>query len=248
MSSAEGGRPSGVRNGLLDRRLFERQREPLSSDVSLIASEFLAGFQAVQRIDRPAVSIFGSARVGEESPVYESARACGRLLADRGWAVVTGGGPGVMEAANRGCKEAGGLSVGFNILLPHEQGLNPYCDISLTFKHFYARKTMFVKAAEGFVIFPGGFGTLDELFEALTLIQTGKILDFPVVLIGRAYWADAVDWVKDELLDHGMISRGDVALLRLTDDPAEAVETIVASFERRLAADGAGGAVEVEPR
>ena len=222
-------------NGQLDRRLFERRRETLASDVSLIASEFLAGFQAVQRIDRPAVSIFGSARTREGTAVYEEARRAGRLFAEEGWAVVTGGGPGVMEAANRGCREGGGLSVGFNILLPHEQGLNPYCDIALTFKHFYARKTMFVKAAEGFVIFPGGFGTLDELFEALTLIQTGKILDFPVVLVGNAYWADALGWMRDELLDHGMISPEDVELLRVTDDPAEAVQAVLSCYEARCA-------------
>lgn len=245
--SADGRRADVTDNGLLDRRLFERRREPLASDVSLIAAEFLAGFQAVQRIDRPAVSIFGSARIHEESAVYEGARTCGRLFAERGWAVVTGGGPGVMEAANRGCREGGGLSVGFNILLPHEQGLNPYCDIAMTFKHFYARKTMFVKAAEGFVIFPGGFGTLDELFESLTLIQTRKILDFPVVLVGRDYWADAVAWMEDELIDHGMVSPGDVELLRLTDDPAEAVETIVRCFDERCA-EGEAGAETADAR
>src|ERR687892_2782171 len=169
--------------GNLDRRLLRRRAEPVAGDVSLIASEFLAGFQAVDEIDRPAVSFFGSARVLEGTPTYEGARATARAFAESGFAVVTGGGPGVMEAANRGCQEAGGLSVGFNIELPHEQGLNPFCEIGLTFKHFYARKTMFVKAAEGFVIFPGGFGTLDEMWEALTLIQTGKVLDFPVVLV-----------------------------------------------------------------
>ena len=147
--------------------------------MAVIASEFLGGFQKVLEIHRPAVSIFGSARVSEDSEPYRHARATARIFAEAGFAVVTGGGPGVMEAANRGCKEAGGLSVGFNIELPHEQGVNAYCDIAMTFKHFYARKTMFVKAAEGFVIFPGGFGTLDELFESLTLIQTGKVLEFP---------------------------------------------------------------------
>ena len=170
-------------------------------------------------IDRPAVSIFGSARVAEDSRPYQSARETGRLFAESGFAVVTGGGPGVMEAANRGCKEGGGLSVGFNITLPHEQGLNPYVDLGMTFKHFYARKTMFVKAAEGFVIFPGGFGTLDELFESLTLIQTGKVLNFPVVLFDRDYWAEMLAWVDRELLADGMISREDVALLHVTDSP-----------------------------
>ena len=148
--------------------------------MAVIASEFLAGFQAVHEIDRPAVSIFGSARVREDSDALPAGPRDGRrCFAEAGFAVVTGGGPGVMEAANRGCQEAGGLSVGFNIELPHEQGVNPYCDIAMTFQHFYARKTMFVKAAEGFVIFPGGFGTLDELFESLTLIQTGKIAALP---------------------------------------------------------------------
>ena len=159
-----------------DRRVLERTHDDLATDVSLIASEFLSGFQTVLEIDRPAVSIFGSARVAEDSEAYRAARATATAFAEVGFAVVTGGGPGVMEAANRGCQEAGGLSVGFNIELPHEQGLNAYCDIAMTFKHFYARKVMFVKAAEGFVIFPGGFGTLDEMFEALTLIQTGKVL------------------------------------------------------------------------
>ncbi len=184
-------------------------------------------------IDRPAVSIFGSARVAEDSRPYQSARETGRLFAESGFAVVTGGGPGVMEAANRGCKEGGGLSVGFNITLPHEQGLNPYVDLGMTFKHFYARKTMFVKAAEGFVIFPGGFGTLDELFESLTLIQTGKVLNFPVVLFDRDYWAEMLAWVDRELLADGMISREDVALLHVTDSPEEAVRIVVESYDSR---------------
>ena len=177
-----------------DRRVLERTHEDLANDVSVIASEFLNGFQKVLEIHRPAVSIFGSARVSEDTGPTRRARDR-RQFAAAGFAVVTGGGPGVMEAANRGCQEAGGLSVGFNIALPHEQGLNGYVDIGMTFKHFYARKTMFVKAAEGFVIFPGGFGTLDELFESLTLIQTGKVLNFPVVLFGRDYWAEMLEWV-----------------------------------------------------
>jgi uncharacterized protein (TIGR00730 family) len=216
-----------------DRRLLRRTQETLASDVSLIASEFLAGFQAVQHIDRPAVTIFGSARVGEESPTYDAARRTARLFAEAGLAVVTGGGPGVMEAANRGAKDAGGLSVGFNIMLPHEQGLNPYCDIAVTFKHFYARKTMFVKAAEGFVIFPGGFGTLDELFESLTLIQTGTIGTFPVVLFDTGYWDEMLAWVREEMLADGLVSPHDLDLLFLTDDPADAVERIVTMIDER---------------
>ena len=224
-----------------DRRVLEREHDDLANDVSIIASEFLGGFQKVLQIDRPAVSIFGSARVGEDTEPYRQARATGRCFAENGFAVVTGGGPGVMEAANRGCKEGGGLSVGFNIALPHEQGLNPYCDIEMTFKHFYARKTMFVKAAEGFVIFPGGFGTLDELFESLTLIQTGKVLDFPVVLVGSAYWRDLLGWVEDELLADGMISPEDIELLHLTDDPDEAVRLIVEGYEHRTGATSPAG-------
>jgi uncharacterized protein (TIGR00730 family) len=219
----------------LDRRLFRRTEETLASDVSLIASEFLAGFQLVQQIDRPAVSIFGSARVLEGTATYESARATGRAFAEAGLAVVTGGGPGVMEAANRGCKEGAGLSVGFNIELPHEQGVNPYCDLSLTFHHFYARKVMFVKAAEGFVNFRGGFGTQDELWEALTLIQTGKIGEFPVVLFDSSYWTELLDWVRRKMLEEGLISPQDLELLHLTDDPNEAVELVISRYRARVA-------------
>ena len=219
----------------VDRRLLRRTHETLITDVSLIASEFLAGFQDVQRIDRPAVTIFGSARVKEGSATYEAARVTARLFAEAGLAVVTGGGPGTMEAANRGAKEGGGLSIGFNIMLPHEQGLNPYCDISRTFKHFYVRKVMFVKAAEGFVIFPGGFGTMDELYESLTLIQTGKIGSFPVVLFDSDYWGEMLDWIRGELLADGMISADDLALLHVTDDGDEAVRIVLECYERRCA-------------
>jgi uncharacterized protein (TIGR00730 family) len=219
----------------LDRRLLRRSHETLASDVSLIASEFLSGFQAVQRIDRPAVSIFGSARIRPGSDVYEQARRTASAFAQAGFAVVTGGGPGVMEAANRGCQEAGGLSVGFNIELPHEQGINAYCDIALTFSHFYARKTMFVKAAEGFVIFPGGFGTQDELWEALTLIQTGKIGNFPVVLYDSDYWGELLDWLREEMLEDGLVAPGDLDLLHLTDEPAEVVELVVSHYDQRVA-------------
>jgi len=216
-----------------DRRLLEAHEAPeeLRRHTAMIAEEFYAGFQAVDRIDRPAVSIFGSARIHEDTPEYAAARTTGRLFAEAGWAVVTGGGPGAMEAANRGCRDGGGLSVGFNIELPHEQGSNPYLDISMTFRHFYARKTMFVKAAEGFVVFPGGFGTADVLFESLTLIQTGKVLHFPVVLIDRDYWAPLLGWVHDRLLPQGMVSPEDLDLLMVTDDPAEAVRQVLASYE-----------------
>ena len=221
-------------NHELDRRVF--RREPTApTDVALIASEFLVGFEAVDAIDRPAVSIFGSARVHKGSPVYDAAREVGRCFAEAGFAVVTGGGPGVMEAANRGARDGGGLSVGFNIRLPHEQMGNPYCDVSLTFKHFYARKTMFVKAAEGFVVFPGGFGTMDELFEALTLTQTGKIEHFPLVLFDSDYWGEMLDWASKELLADGMISAGDLELMTVTDDPDEAVRIVVGAYEHGLA-------------
>jgi uncharacterized protein (TIGR00730 family) len=223
-----------------DRRLLEAHEEgpdELWRHAALIAEEFYEGFIAVERIDRPAVSIFGSARVHEGSPPYELARMTAHRFAEAGWAVVTGGGPGVMEAANRGCKEGGGLSVGFNIELPHEQGPNPYLDVSLTFKHFYARKTMFVKAAEGFVVFPGGFGTADELFESLTLIQTGKVLHFPVVLFDRTFWSPLLDWVRERILPLGMVAPEDLELLTVTDDPEEAVRVVLDS-KRMLFLEG----------
>jgi uncharacterized protein (TIGR00730 family) len=219
-----------------DRRLLERRDGDLPGHVALIADEFLDGFEAVERIGRPAISVFGSARVREDEPLYAQARELGRRTAEAGFAVVTGGGPGLMEAANRGAREAGGLSVGFNIELAHEQHENRYLDISVTFRRFYARKTMFVKAAEGFVILPGGFGTLDELFEALTLIQTGKVRDFPVVLLGSQYWSGLVDWLRERLLAERMISAEDAELLVVTDDPAEAVQAISDCYERRCAA------------
>jgi uncharacterized protein (TIGR00730 family) len=218
-----------------DRRILEAHDGNLPRNVFLIAEEFRTGFEAVDRIDRPGVSVFGSARVRQDNPVYELARSVGRLFAEAGFAVVTGGGPGVMEAANRGAQEAGGLSVGFGIELPHEQSSNPYLDIGLTFKHFYARKTMLVKAAEGFVMMPGGFGTLDEMFEALTLIQTGKVFNFPVVLFGRDHWGGLVDWINERLLPTGLISPMDEDLLYITDDPHDAVKLVVDCYEQRSA-------------
>ena len=219
----------------LPRRIFSRSQETLAADVSLIASEFLAGFQLVHRIDRPAVSIFGSARIREGPTTYERARETGRAFAEAGFAVVTGGGPGIMEAANRGCNEGGGLSVGFNIALPFEQATNPWCDLALTFDHFHVRKVMFVKAAEGFVIFPGGFGTQDELWEALTLVQTGKIGNFPIVLFDSDYWEEMLDWVRDEMLDDRLISEADFARMLVCDEPADAVELVVSRYDARVA-------------
>jgi uncharacterized protein (TIGR00730 family) len=218
-----------------DRELLERRDGDLAADARRIGNEFLEGFLAVERIDRPAITVFGSARIREGSEEYAQAREVGRLLAQAGFAVVTGGGPGAMEAANRGARDGGGLSVGFNIELPHEQHENGYLDIELTFKHFYARKTMFVKAAEGFVIFPGGFGTLDELFESLTLIQTGKVLHFPVVLFDSDYWRPMLDWIRERLLTDGMVSPEDLELLQVTDDPAQVVALQLEGYRRRAA-------------
>jgi uncharacterized protein (TIGR00730 family) len=225
-----------------DRKLLESHDGDLAGDARRIGNEFLEGFLAVEQIDRPAITVFGSARIREGSEEYAQAREVGRLLAQAGFAVVTGGGPGAMEAANRGARDGGGLSVGFNIELPHEQHENPYLDIDLTFKHFYARKTMFVKAAEGFVIFPGGFGTLDELFESLTLIQTGKVLHFPVVLFDSDYWRPMLDWIRNRLLTDGMISPEDLELLEVTDDPAEVVALQLAGYKRRAASSPAAPA------
>jgi uncharacterized protein (TIGR00730 family) len=221
-----------------DRQILDHpQTFDIDASVEKIAAEFRAGFEKVALIDRPAVALFGSARVHEGSPSYESARIAGRRFAEKGWAVVTGGGGGVMEGANRGAKEGGGLSVGFNIVLPHEQHSNPYLDIAYTFDHFYARKVCFVRPSEGFVIFPGGFGTLDELYESLTLIQTGKIKHFPVVLVDSEYWGEMFHWIREELLPDGMISPDDIELLRVTDDIDEAVDHVLECYDRRCADD-----------
>jgi len=215
-----------------DEKLLERRARPafLETDpwrTLRILSEFVEGFDALAQVG-PAITVFGSARTAPGDPTYELARAIGRRLAEAGFAVITGGGPGVMEAANRGCQEGGGLSVGCNIELPHEQGTNAYVDLGVEFRYFFARKVMFVKYADGFVILPGGFGTLDELFEALTLIQTGKVRHFPVVLIGRSYWAGLLDWIRDTLLANGAIAEGDLSLFHLTDDTDDAIAYIEA--------------------
>ena len=221
-----------------DRQILDHPHTfDIDASVAKIAAEFRAGLEKVAQIDRPAVALFGSARVDEGSEPYRAARAVGKRFAERGWAVVTGGGGGVMEGANRGAQEGGGLSVGFNIVLPHEQKPNDYLDISYTFDHFYARKVCFVRPSEGFVIFPGGFGTLDELYEALVLIQTGKIRHFPVVLFDSEYWAEMIDWIRSDLLADGMISADDIELLRVTDDVDEAVDHVLVCYERRCADD-----------
>ena len=191
-------------------------------------SEFVEGFDLLAEIG-PAVTCFGSARLDRRHPTYERARQVGRALADRGFAVITGGGPGLMEAVNRGCHEAGGLSVGCNIELPEEQPFNEYVDVGIEFRHFFVRKTMFVRYARGFIIFQGGFGTLDELFEALTLAQTGKIDHFPIVLFGSDYWDGLLRWLGDRALSEGMISTADLRLLTVTDDPEEAAELAASS-------------------
>jgi uncharacterized protein (TIGR00730 family) len=198
-----------------------------------IVGEFLRGFRGLHGVG-PAVTIFGSARFREGHPSYELARRLGRSLARDGYAVITGGGPGIMEAACRGAKEAGGRTLGCNIILPHEQRPNSYLDRVVTFSYFFVRKVMLVKYSYAFVILPGGMGTLDELTEALTLIQTGKLYDFPVVLMGTEYWKGWLDWIEQTLVREGAVSEGDLAFMKVTDDPDEAV-TIV-----RQAAQGIG--------
>ncbi len=190
-----------------------------------IMGEFVEGFDELASLTR-GISIFGSARTPASDPYYKLAQETAALLAREGYAVITGGGPGVMEAANRGAFEAGGLSVGCNIELPFEQGANPYLTRSVTFRYFFVRKMMFVKYSLGFIIFPGGFGTLDELFEALTLIQTRKIRNFPVVLFGTDYWEGLMDWIRNTALQEGKISAQDLKLLHLTDSPEEVVNIL----------------------
>jgi uncharacterized protein (TIGR00730 family) len=198
--------------------------------IGAIEREFATGFRALRDVG-PAVSIFGSARTAPGSPDYMLARETARCLGESGFAVITGGGPGIMEAANRGAKDAGALSIGCNIELPFEQLANPYLDIELTFRHFYVRKVMFVRHASAFVIFPGGFGTLDELFEALTLIQTGKVRHFPVILLRSDFWRGLDAWIDAELGAEGMVAAGDPELLRVTDDPREVCAIAQAGVE-----------------
>ena len=186
-----------------------------------IQGEFVHGMNMLADV-ASAVAVFGSARTVAEHPEYRDAVLLGRRLVETGFAVITGGGPGIMEAANRGAAEAGGVSIGCNIQLPHEQAPNRYSNLSINFRYFFVRKTMFVKYADGFVIFPGGFGTLDEVFEALTLVQTRKISGFPIVLIGKSFWSGLVDWIRETLLGRGMISRADLELFTVTDSVDEA--------------------------
>jgi uncharacterized protein (TIGR00730 family) len=197
-----------------------------------ILGEFVEGFDALADVG-PAVSIFGSARIGRRNRYYGAARRVAEALAREGFAIVTGGGPGIMEAANRGAKDGGGKSIGCNIELPFEQGLNEYVDLGMEFRYFFVRKVMFVKYAEGFVIFPGGFGTLDELFEALTLIQTGKVQHFPVVLFGKAYWNGLLQWIREKPLYEEKVNPEDLDLLTVTDDVDIACRAIVDSRRNR---------------
>ncbi len=195
-----------------------------------IQSEFVEGFGALAELPH-AVTVFGSARTHRDHPEYATGRALGAALAAAGFAVITGGGPGTMEAVNRGASEAGGLSVGLGIELPFEEGLNPWVDLGINFRYFFTRKTMFIKYAQAFVFLPGGFGTLDELFEALTLVQTKKVTKFPVILLGRAYWAGLHSWLADTVVAQGKLTEAELALLHITDDIDEAVRLVGASYQ-----------------
>ncbi|OLC47969.1 MAG: Rossman fold protein, TIGR00730 family [Gemmatimonadetes bacterium 13_1_40CM_4_69_5] len=197
-----------------------------------IMGEFVEGFDTLSDV-RNAVTVFGSARTKPGDPYYEKAVETGRLLAQEGFAIITGGGPGIMEAANRGAQDGNGLSIGCNIELPFEQGTNPYVERAINFRYFFVRKTMFVKYSTAFVVFPGGFGTMDELFEALTLIQTGKVKNFPVVLFGGSYWQGLAEWLRERVAGEGKIDTKDLELLHVTDDPREALQRIMQARERR---------------
>ncbi len=228
--------PAEGRMRSADEGLLERQSDPnfVHTDpwrVLRIMGEFVDGFDVLARVGL-AVTVFGSARTKPDSPYYAAALEVGRGLAERGFAVITGGGPGIMEAANRGAHDAGGLSIGCNIELPHEQRPNPYANLSIDFRYFFVRKTMFVKYSEAFVVFPGGFGTLDELFEALTLIQTAKVKRFPVVLYGSEYWGGLLEWIEQRVAAEGMVSAGDLALVQVVDTTEE-VCALATGGERR---------------
>jgi hypothetical protein len=218
-----------------DQRLLDRRGRAdwVHTDpwrVLRIQAEFVEGFGLLAELG-PAVSVFGSARTRPGSPEYEQAERIGAGLAEAGYAVITGGGPGVMEAANKGAAGANGVSVGLGIELPVEQGLNDYIEVGLEFRYFFVRKTMFVKYSQAFVVLPGGFGTLDELFEALTLVQTGKITQFPIVLVGSGYWSGLLSWFENTLLTSGKIAHGDPGLIRVADDPQDVVKIIVAAHQ-----------------
>jgi uncharacterized protein (TIGR00730 family) len=222
-----------VEPGTTDQRLLD-QRGPhdwVHTDpwrVLRMQAEFVEGFGALAELG-PAISIFGSARTKPEDPDYHRAEEVGRKLVEAGFAVITGGGPGDMEAANKGACEAGGTSVGLNIELPFEQSINHWVDLGVNFRYFFVRKTMFVKYSQGFIVLPGGFGTLDELFEAVTLVQTGKITRFPIVLIGTGYWSGLVDWIRTSLLAGGKIAADDLDIIHVTDDIDQAIRWMTAA-------------------
>jgi len=234
-----------MERGTTDQRLLD-SRGPsdwVHTDpwrVMRIQSEFVEGFGALAELG-PAISVFGSARTRVDDPFYALGVELGGKLVDAGFAVITGGGPGVMEAANKGACEAGGVSVGLGIELPFESGLNEYVDRGVNFRYFFARKTMFVKYAQGFIVLPGGFGTFDELFEALTLVQTEKVTSFPIVLVGTSYWSGLVDWIRDTVLADGKISARDLDMFRLTDDIDEAIEVMVSARDQRGSNQPGGG-------
>ncbi len=230
------GPPAYARETEDERFLARAELEPVldvardSWRIFRIMGEFVEGFEMLGRIG-PTVSIFGSARIGEDDPLYRSCVETARLLGEAGFGIITGGGPGIMEAANRGARDAGVPSIGCNIELPFEQGSNPYVDLDVHFRYFFVRKTMFVKYAEGFIIFPGGFGTMDELFEALTLIQTGKVRNFPVVLFGREYWSGLLEWLETRMAGEGKITSEDLEIVLVTDSPEEVVEHVSERYQ-----------------
>lgn len=229
-----------------DARFLQPVEEPTKSHelamamdswrIFRIMGEFVGGFEALTA-QGPCVSIFGSARVRPRDPMYQLCVETARRLGEVGFGIITGGGPGMMEAANRGAREAGVPSIGCNIELPFEQGTNPYVDLDIHFRYFFVRKTMFVKYAHAFVIFPGGYGTMDELFEALTLIQTEKVRNFPVVLVGKQYWGGLVDWIRDRMLLEQKISPEDLELIHVTDDPDEAARHILKRYREQTGRD-----------
>ena len=227
-----------VATGTTDQRLLDTYTSGdwVHTDpwrVMRIQAEFVEGFGAMATVG-PAISVFGSARTPRDHPDYAAAIAVGSALAAAGYAVITGGGPGIMEAANRGAVEGGGLSIGLGIELPFEQRLNQWVDIGINFRYFFVRKTVFVKYARGFVVFPGGFGTMDELFEALTLVQTRKVTSFPLVLVGTEHWRGLIEWMRQSMASTGKIGPGDLDLITVTDDPGEVVRVITAAdLDRR---------------
>ncbi|AHI03500.1 TIGR00730 family Rossman fold protein [Corynebacterium falsenii] len=221
-----------------DQRLLDQQTnvEWLHTDpwrVMRIQSEFVDGFGALAKIPK-AITVFGSARVKPDHPYYETGRKLGELINKAGYATITGGGPGLMEAPNRGAKESGGMSIGLGIELPMEQGLNQWVDMGLNFRYFFVRKTMFLKYSQAFICLPGGFGTLDELFEALVMVQTEKIRRFPIILIGKEFWSGLTDWIHERLVTEGMISPEDEDLFHVTDDPEEAINICVEAHKDRV--------------